>query len=52
MATTLAREETRGRTRQAVIDCDIHNAPASDEALRKYLPAEWRDYHTRVGGAG
>jgi uncharacterized protein len=52
MATTLAREETRGRTRQAVIDCDIHNAPASDEALRKYLPAQWRDYHARFGVPG
>lgn len=32
----------RRRSQEPVIDCDIHNAPASDEALRDYLPASWR----------
>jgi len=27
----------RARVGPAVIDCDIHNAPASDQALAKYL---------------
>jgi hypothetical protein len=30
------------RARDPVIDCDIHNAPVSDEALQAYLPASWR----------
>ena len=30
-------------TYEPVIDCDIHNAPASEAALHAYLPAAWRD---------
>jgi uncharacterized protein len=26
-----------------VIDCDIHNAPSSEDALHRYLPREWRE---------
>lgn len=52
MATTLTRETTRIRTRPAVIDGDIHNAPPTPQYLLKYLPAKWRDYHDRFGGFG
>ena len=31
------------RASDAVIDCDIHNAPASEAALHAYLPASWRE---------
>ncbi len=30
------------RTRTEVIDCDIHNAPRSEQALLAYMPARWR----------
>jgi uncharacterized protein len=33
---------TSRRTRETIVDCDIHNAPVSDEALHAYLPALWR----------
>jgi hypothetical protein len=35
--------KTGRRVKAAVIDCDIHNAPASNEVLAKYLPTRWRD---------
>jgi predicted TIM-barrel fold metal-dependent hydrolase len=31
-----------------VVDCDIHNAPASETALQRYLPESWRE--RRSGG--
>jgi predicted TIM-barrel fold metal-dependent hydrolase len=31
-----------------IVDCDIHNAPTSEQALLEYLPAEWR--HRRTPG--
>jgi len=34
---------------EAIVDCDVHNAPISDEALRAYLPAEWRERRDTVG---
>ncbi|MGN6565187.1 MAG: amidohydrolase family protein [Thermomicrobiales bacterium] len=52
MAVTLEREQTTGRTRTPLIDCDIHNAPSSPAALRAYLPARWRAYHERFGVRG
>ena len=27
-----------------IVDIDIHNRPASDADLAKYLPKEWREY--------
>lgn len=39
----IASESRRARrAREPVIDCDIHNAPASEAALRAYLPQSWR----------
>src|SRR6185312_15708671 len=52
MAVTLEREQTTGRTRTPLIDCDIHNAPSSPALLRPYLPARWRAYHERFGVRG
>ena len=37
---------------EAVIDCDIHNAPATDRVLYKYLPKRWQEYHTMIGNRG
>jgi predicted TIM-barrel fold metal-dependent hydrolase len=31
-----------------IVDCDIHNAPVSEEALLQYMPVEWRA--RRAGG--
>ena len=31
-----------GRHAEQIVDCDVHNAPVSDDALRAYLPPEWR----------
>jgi len=33
---------TAGRTARAVIDCDIHIAPSSGEALGRFLSADRR----------
>ncbi len=52
MAQAVARERTAGRTAPAVIDCDIHVAPASAAALRAFLPERWRGYHERFGSRG
>ena len=35
-----------------VIDCDIHNAPRSPNALLKYLPSRWRRHHESIGKRG
>jgi uncharacterized protein len=32
-----------------IVDCDIHNAPVSEEALAAYLPAAWRARRARGG---
>jgi predicted TIM-barrel fold metal-dependent hydrolase len=37
------------RTRSAVVDCDIHNAPVSEEALLRYMPASWRELRSAGG---
>ncbi len=42
----------RRRPKTAVIDCDIHNALPSDEAIRKYLPQRWRNHHRLIGLRG
>jgi predicted TIM-barrel fold metal-dependent hydrolase len=51
MTETLARSARAGRTRRALIDCDIHNSVPAD-ALQPYLAAEWRDYEREIGGRG
>jgi predicted TIM-barrel fold metal-dependent hydrolase len=35
-------------TKLEVVDCDIHNAPRSELALLRYMPARWRE--ARAGG--
>jgi predicted TIM-barrel fold metal-dependent hydrolase len=52
MTLTAEKSTTRERTRLAVIDCDIHNAPASPKSLSKYLPEPWQAYHATFGGRG
>jgi uncharacterized protein len=52
MAMTLTQDKTRGRTKVAVIDCDIHNAVPSDKTLGKYMSARWQRYHETFGGRG
>ena len=32
-----------------LVDCDIHHMVPSQEALMKYLPARWQNYHLRFG---
>ena len=51
MTDTLARPARAGRTKRALIDCDIHNSVPAD-ALQPYLPAEWREYEREIGGRG
>lgn len=36
-------------TELALIDCDIHNAIQSPEAIRKYLSPKWRKHHETYG---
>lgn len=54
MQATLPDVQTQTTTRKqsAVIDCDIHNAPADDATLYKYLPARWQRYHQMIGLRG
>jgi uncharacterized protein len=52
MTLTAEQTTTRGETRLAVIDCDIHNAIASPKALTKYLPERWRRHHEVFGMRG
>jgi predicted TIM-barrel fold metal-dependent hydrolase len=35
--------------RTRLIDCDVHNAVPSDDTLRPYLPARWRDHMDQIG---
>src|SRR5689334_4859439 len=44
--------EVTRKTAEAVIDCDIHSAPASDAVLYKYLPKRWQEYHSIIGSRG
>src|SRR5919198_1709750 len=37
------------QVQQQVIDCDVHNAVPSVEALVPYLPDRWRDYMAESG---
>jgi predicted TIM-barrel fold metal-dependent hydrolase len=36
----------------SLIDCDIHQSPASPKEIQKYLPAFWRQRGLAGGGAG
>ena len=40
--------ETR-RRREPLIDCDVHNALPSDDALQPYMPDEWRERRDALG---
>jgi len=44
MAVATIKESTAFMVKLAVIDCDIHNAPPSNQALAKYMPKRWADY--------
>jgi len=37
------------KTRTAVVDCDIHNAPRNEEALLRYMPKRWREARAAGG---
>src|SRR5581483_6479068 len=41
-AAAAGRRRPRGRL--LIVDCDVHNYPASPEALHPYLPAHWREH--------
>ncbi len=49
MTLTDTRGERRGATRLAVVDADIHPAPASPATLGKYVSAAWRTHHETYG---
>jgi len=49
MAMTIVEAKASQKTKFAVIDCDIHNAPASAEELRQYLSPRWRRYDETYG---
>ncbi len=52
MTATSTRPTTRERTKRAVIDCDIHTAPATKQTLGKYMSARWRQHHEMFGLRG
>ncbi|MEM7131862.1 MAG: amidohydrolase family protein [Chloroflexota bacterium] len=45
-------KKASGSIKEAVIDCDIHTAPASSKTLLKYLPQRWRRHHETIGSRG
>ncbi|NJN84465.1 MAG: amidohydrolase [Caldilineaceae bacterium] len=50
---TLAPETVQPtRTKIPVIDCDIHNAPPSNDVIAGYLPARWREHMRTIGMRG
>jgi predicted TIM-barrel fold metal-dependent hydrolase len=50
--TATTSEATGRRTKQSVIDCDIHNALPSDDALSPYLSTRWRRHRAAFGNRG
>jgi predicted TIM-barrel fold metal-dependent hydrolase len=50
MVQTLARSETRAKTRPALIDCDFHNELDSIKDLYPYLATRWKE-HIQAWGA-
>ncbi len=49
MAVTLEEKTRHNSTKVAVIDCDIHNIPPSEQTLTPYLPQRWRRHHEIYG---
>ena len=45
----MASESRGGRRREPLIDCDVHNALPSDDALQPYMPDEWRERRDALG---
>ncbi len=52
MTDTLPEAAEASRRKVPAIDYDIHNALPDDATFRKYLPAEWHDYHWANGRRG
>ena len=52
MVVTLEQPTATRRTKLPVIDCDIHPALKSKEALDPYLPERWQRYREMIGGSG
>lgn len=49
MVAALAEPKPKTQTDLAIIDCDIHNAPAAADALDPYLSAQWREHRHTYG---
>ena len=49
MVAVINDTQTKAKSKFAVIDCDIHNAPASAAEVSKYLSARWRRYSETYG---
>ena len=43
------RQPTRKKSAVRFIDCDIHNAVPSNDALKPYLPKRWQNYMDMIG---
>ncbi len=49
MTTVATRPVSASQTRQAIVDCDIHNHPPSDKALYPYLSQRWQRHLETIG---
>jgi uncharacterized protein len=52
MVLALERPLQTRRTKQAVIDCDIHISTPRNDPLGQYMSARWRRHHEVFGGRG
>ncbi|HEY3080250.1 MAG TPA: amidohydrolase family protein [Chloroflexota bacterium] len=52
MVLTQTREKTTGRTKTAIIDCDVHNELDSEKDLYPYLPSRWLEHVKSYGTRG
>ena len=52
MVLALERPLQTRRTKQAVIDCDIHISTPRNDPLGQYMSARWRRHHEVFGGPG
>ena len=52
MAQVLTRDQAQARPRLRVIDCDIHNAPATGRTLLNYLDRRWHQRYESFGTGG
>lgn len=50
MTQTLMRRAEQPRTDLAIVDCDIHPAPAANTTLLEYLPGRWHTRYNVFGG--